>query len=1083
MTKSRLFTVIALIVSALLLTAYYVWLLKARPDNLLTLLLVSGLALCLVTGLAAGRVAAVMVGLLIGFLSTWRLYHADLALWPLSSTALLSLMQAPGLTFWLLHPLVSLLLAQAGHMSLRRLARLQHHNEQQSQAIRGLERKLNQYEDAFRALSDKRLYRQKLHQLLEPDADQEPFLGALITVAFDMLRTGRRRQLLEPRTPRTALQAQPFFQLLVQLCPELVAVLDLKGHILAANEVLLAVFGFPSDKSVIGKRFTDCLLPADAPRALQDLERIIRTETHETGPYAMRSATGPFQAVPIGPAVHFTCGGDPLVILVRAEASGELEPARLAQGTVWCLSASRSTLYVSQAVAEWLAEQAGAMAGRLADRYISYKDLPAFHQFFSSFKDGQTHSTELTMQPRADRHVALRLTGWPVIGGDKALLGVTLLAEDISERMAVERVLNHQVKMEQLISQISKRFVAVPTEEMDAAIEEVLQQLGSSENAMESSIEIFRSPVIRRPARYHVRHERPARYHVRHERPARQEGALGQEDPFETISVPILLAEERLGYFHFSMQKYQNSWLENDLPLVRLIGEIIVNALIRKEHEQQILVNEKRLTITLQSIGDAVIATDKTGLVITMNRAAEKLTGWTFAEAGQRLLTDVMHTNRPLSLAAASETPDEAGPELLLWARDGQSYFIDVTLTPIEDAAGAVYGDVIVFRDITRQKQEADEIRYISYHDSLTGLYNRAFFEEELKRLNTKRQYPITLILGDCNGLKIANDIFGHLEGDRLLIAIADIMRKATRQEDIVARWGGDEFAVILPRTDEVTAASVRERILALCAEAEANPIRPSLALGSATNMDNSTDLDGLLKLAEDRMYRHKLMEGKSARNAILQSIKKMLYEKSYETEEHAGRMINIAHSFGRVIGLSIDEMEELSLLAVLHDMGKIGIPDHILRKNGRLTPDEWDIMKKHPEKGYNIAKSTPELSSIAQLILHHHEHWDGTGYPDGLHGEKIPKLSRVLAIIDAYDVITHHRAYKVAQSEIDALDEIKRCAGSQFDPELAQSFVHLMLNELDSRDMAAEEDVESSEMAEVNAVGIGLGEAEAPVT
>ncbi len=531
------------------------------------------------------------------------------------------------------------------------------------------------------------------------------------------------------------------------------------------------------------------------------------------------------------------------------------------------------------------------------------------------------------------------------------------------------------------------------------------------------------------------------------------------------------------------MQKYQNSWLENDLPLVRLIGEIIVNALIRKEHEQQILVNEKRLTITLQSIGDAVIATDKTGLVITMNRAAEKLTGWTFAEAGQRLLTDVMHTNRPLSLAAASETPDEAGPELLLWARDGQSYFIDVTLTPIEDAAGAVYGDVIVFRDITRQKQEADEIRYISYHDSLTGLYNRAFFEEELKRLNTKRQYPITLILGDCNGLKIANDIFGHLEGDRLLIAIADIMRKATRQEDIVARWGGDEFAVILPRTDEVTAASVRERILALCAEAEANPIRPSLALGSATNMDNSTDLDGLLKLAEDRMYRHKLMEGKSARNAILQSIKKMLYEKSYETEEHAGRMINIAHSFGRVIGLSIDEMEELSLLAVLHDMGKIGIPDHILRKNGRLSPDEWDIMKKHPEKGYNIAKSTPELSSIAQLILHHHEHWDGTGYPDGLHGEKIPKLSRVLAIIDAYDVITHHRAYKVAQSEIDALDEIKRCAGSQFDPELAQSFVHLMLNELDSRDMAAEEDVESSEMAEVNAVGIGLGEAEAPVT
>ena len=1073
MTKNRLVFIIALLVSVLLLTACYLWLWLTRPDSLMVLLLVSGLALCLASGLAAGRVAALFCGVLVGFFSTWRVYLPDLVLWPVNRDTLSALLSLPGLVFWLLHPLISLVLAQAGHMSLRRIVRLQLHNEQHKQAIRELELKLGNYEDAFRALSDKRLYRPKLHQLLEPDADQEPFLGALITVAFDLLRSGRRRQLLEPRTAMTAMQDQPFFQLLLQLSPELVAVLDLKGHILAANDVLLAVFGFPCDKPVTGKRFTDCLLPADAPRALQDLEKIVRAEARETGPYAMRSATGPYQAVPIGPAVRFTCGGDPLVILVRAESGADLDPARLVHGPVWCLSASRGTLYASPAVAGLLAEQTGVMAGRIADRYISYKDLPSFHQFFSSFKDGQSHSAELTMQPRSDRHVALRLTGWPVIGGDKSLLGVTLLAEDISERIAVERVLNHQVKMEQLISQISKRFVAVPAEEMDTAIEDVLLQLGSSENALESSIEIFRSPVIHQPARYHVSHERAARSDSPH----------SQEDPFETVSVPILLAEERLGYFHFSMPKYQNNWLENDLPLVRLIGEIIVNALVRKEHEQQILVNEKRLAITLQSIGDAVIATDKTGLVITMNRAAEKLTGWTFAEAGQRLLTDVMHTNRPISLAGLTQTADGTGSELLLWSRSGQSYYIDATLTPIEDAGGAVYGDVIVFRDITRQKQEADEIRYISYHDSLTGLYNRTFFEEELKRLNTKRQYPITLILGDCNGLKIANDIFGHLEGDRLLIAIAEIMRKATRQEDIVARWGGDEFAVILPRTDEVTAASVRERILALCAEAEANPIRPSLALGSATNMDGSTDLDGLLKLAEDRMYRHKLMEGKSARNAILQSIKKMLYEKSYETEEHAGRMINIAHRFGRVIGLSIDEMEELSLLAVLHDMGKIGIPDHILRKNGKLSQDEWAIMKKHPEKGYNIAKSTPELSGIAQLILHHHEHWDGTGYPDGLHGEKIPKLSRVLAIIDAYDVITHHRSYKVAQTEHDALEEIKRCAGTQFDPELAQSFVNLMLDGLDGRDITAEDDVEPSETVELDSVGVGRGEPESPVS
>jgi hypothetical protein len=177
-------------------------------------------------------------------------------------------------------------------------------------------------------------------------------------------------------------------------------------------------------------------------------------------------------------------------------------------------------------------------------------------------------------------------------------------------------------------------------------------------------------------------------------------------------------------------------------------------------------------------------------------------------------------------------------------------------------------------------------------------------------------------------------------------------MRKATRQEDIVARWGGDEFAVILPRTDEVTAASVRERILALCAEAEANPIRPSLALGSATNMDGSTDLDGLLKLAEDRMYRHKLMEGKSARNAILQSIKKMLYEKSYETEEHAGRMINIAPPFRRVIRALDRRDGRAGLLAVPARHGQDRHPrTNPAQKRQAVTGTNGRSEKKDPGK------------------------------------------------------------------------------------------------------------------------------------
>jgi len=284
-----------------------------------------------------------------------------------------------------------------------------------------------------------------------------------------------------------------------------------------------------------------------------------------------------------------------------------------------------------------------------------------------------------------------------------------------------------------------------------------------------------------------------------------------------------------------------------------------------------------------------------------------------------------------------------------------------------------------------------------------------------------------------------------------LLQTIAKILKTATRHEDIVARWGGDEFAIILPKTNQQDGVEIQERILQLCGEAPFDPIQPSLAMGSATNTESgviANDMKELLKLAEDRMYRHKLMEGRSARNTLLMSIKNMLFEKSYETQEHANRLKDISEKFGHAVGLSSFEQEELSLLAILHDVGKVGIPDMILTKPDRLNEEEWGIMKKHSEKGYNLAKSTPELNNIADYILHHHERWDGTGYPAGLKGDKIPKLSRILSLVDAYDVMTHSRAYKEAQSKIDALKEIENCAGSQFDPNLADVFIRIMNEE-----------------------------------
>lgn len=192
-------------------------------------------------------------------------------------------------------------------------------------------------------------------------------------------------------------------------------------------------------------------------------------------------------------------------------------------------------------------------------------------------------------------------------------------------------------------------------------------------------------------------------------------------------------------------------------------------------------------------------------------------------------------------------------------------------------------------------------------------------------------------------------------------------------------------------------------------------------------------------------MYRSKLTEMKSSRNATIKSLEKTLYEKHSETEEHTQRIKELSVQLGKRINLSQDMLNELELLSLLHDIGKIGIPEHILMKPGKLSPEEWEIMKQHAEIGYRIAKATPELSHVANEILCHHEKYDGTGYVQGLSGNEIPLLSRIISIVDSYDVMTHKRVYKDASSRQYALDELERCSGSQFDPVLVDEFFALL--------------------------------------
>ena len=347
------------------------------------------------------------------------------------------------------------------------------------------------------------------------------------------------------------------------------------------------------------------------------------------------------------------------------------------------------------------------------------------------------------------------------------------------------------------------------------------------------------------------------------------------------------------------------------------------------------------------------------------------------------------------------------------------------------------------------RKSSEEKIKHLSFHDSLTGLYNRAYFEEELERCNFPRYYPLSIVMLDVNGLKVINDTFGHQEGDIFLKHLSQILTSLSRQGDILARIGGDEFAILLPSTTSEEAHSFCERIKKVCQQDKIEPtyLRLNVSLGHATQEGEYKNINSLFKEADRNMYQDKLFNSKSREKHFLEVFRIILAERDPHTFDHAQRLQELALSLGKKVGLSEYQLGNLKLLALLHDIGKIGIPDSILFKTYILTPSEWKKMREHSRIGYRMAKNIPDFAPIAQEILYHHERWDGTGYPEGLKGEKIPLLSRIISIIDAYDVMQSRRPYKAPISKTKALKEIERCAGTQFDLQLVEIFLKIEKN------------------------------------
>lgn len=468
----------------------------------------------------------------------------------------------------------------------------------------------------------------------------------------------------------------------------------------------------------------------------------------------------------------------------------------------------------------------------------------------------------------------------------------------------------------------------------------------------------------------------------------------------------------------------------------------------RKQAEQGLYYEKKRLKITLLAIGDAVITTDQFKKVTLINPVAEELTGWRAEDALGKDVNLVLTLENEITGVKGRNPIDEVLLGLktvelenhtIIVSKNGEKRAIEDSAAPILSEDGDIQGVVMVFRDVTDKKIKQDEILYLSYHDSLTTLYNRRYIEERIRQIEERESYPLSVILGDINGLKMVNDVLGHYEGDRFLIEASKILKDSCRKSDVVARWGGDEFLILLPNANAAETEQICENINRKCAELTSISIKLSISLGYAIRKNDKEEITRTINAAEEVMYTQKMLNSRSYRNAILESFRKTLFEKSHETEEHANRLMQLSKHMGEVMNLPQTSLQELELLSVLHDIGKIGVPDSILNKPGKLDEDEWVIMKRHSEIGSRITQSVPEFVRISDYILYHHERWDGKGYPRGLKGEEIPMQSRILSIVDAYDAMTSERPYHKPITHEDAIQELVDNAGKQFDPDLIQ--------------------------------------------
>lgn len=460
--------------------------------------------------------------------------------------------------------------------------------------------------------------------------------------------------------------------------------------------------------------------------------------------------------------------------------------------------------------------------------------------------------------------------------------------------------------------------------------------------------------------------------------------------------------------------------------------------------ESDFLGVEELLTALMAGVSDYIFIHSLTGKIIETNVAAFRGLGYSEEELNSMDMDKIIKTS--FQLRQAWENLFTGRPitaEGIVRHKDGWAFSALFSFFPLAK------GPESRVLTIARVVVEHDEREYAPVagqkRDPVTGFFTKEFFDEELARLELERQFPLSVISGELDGMRMVKDTYGPSATDSLLKAAAKILRKNCRKNDLIFRWMGGRFVVLLPRTKEEDAASLAFRIEDAYAKINMKdlPAPSTLSLGYGTKHHRWQDFSLVLQDAEEDMNKQKEIVGPKTREATLESILITLGKDTPETKDHSNSIRKICAVLGFLLALDEGELKKLDRAALLHDIGKIVIPKELLWKREPLTEEEWGRMKGHSEAGAKIAlAATPEAAAVADVIRGHHEWWDGSGYPDGLSGNKIPLLSRIISLADAFDVMTRGTPYQPFMTEDEVLKEIEIGSGRQFDPKIAALIV-----------------------------------------